>query len=117
MALKLQVFYIKIILMMMMMAKYISLNNRFLQSKSAKTDCGNSRLPAPTWLSFQQAMAGGMTGTTEMNSLVPFGGLVVANCVKLKSVKLDIFTINMYCFMSPVHAQKANSAASYNREA
>jgi hypothetical protein len=34
MALKLQMFYIKIILMMMMMAKYLSLNNRLTKQIS-----------------------------------------------------------------------------------
>lgn len=34
MALKLQMFYIQIILMMMMMAKYISLNNRLTEQVS-----------------------------------------------------------------------------------
>lgn len=45
---------------------------------------------------------------------MPFWGVVVANLVKLKLSKLDVLTVNVYCF--PSYTLRTTMALSYDRQ-
>lgn len=86
MGLQLQMFYIKAILMTMMMtAQYLSLNN--ILTKPDSQDWRRGQHIATPQLTLTPAwMAGGMTGTSEIHSSRHFGGLLLL-VGKVKSSK------------------------------
>lgn len=96
MGLQLQMFYIKAILMTMMMtAQYLSLNN--ILTKPDSQDWRRGQHIATPQLTLTAAwMAGGMTGTSEIHSSRHFGGLLLLvenlNNKIINSIQMSILT-------------------------